>query len=63
MACNFHTVVRTDSDEDDRNVLVYDFGGGTLDISLLLVSEGTLNVESTKGDMMLGGIDLDRVIL
>jgi len=40
MACNFHLV----TDESERMVVVYDFGGGTLDISIMSVSEGTLDV-------------------
>ena len=57
MACNFHLL------DHERTVLVYDFGGGTLDISLMSATEGSLDVEATNGDMMLGGLDLDKVIL
>jgi molecular chaperone DnaK len=42
---------------------VYDFGGGTFDISVLEVGEGVVEVKATNGDTHLGGDDLDdRVI-
>ncbi len=44
-------------------VAVYDFGGGTFDISILELSEGIYQVKSTNGDTMLGGDDIDRVIM
>jgi molecular chaperone DnaK (HSP70) len=45
------------------NVLVYDFGGGTLDISLLNISEGVFEVLGSCGNSNLGGSDFDRVIM
>jgi molecular chaperone DnaK (HSP70) len=42
-----------------HHILVYDFGGGTLDVSLLYVSKGSVQVYATDGDEMLGGSDLD----
>lgn len=57
MAAKFHQT------EDMQNLLVFDFGGGTLDISILCCSEGILDVQSTKGDMKLGGRDLDNRLL
>lgn len=42
-----------------RHILVYDFGGGTLDVSLLFVSKGSVQVYATDGDDLLGGSDLD----
>ena len=44
-------------------MLVFDFGGGTFDVSVLHTSENLLDVESTKGDSRLGGRDLDEVLL
>jgi molecular chaperone DnaK len=44
-------------------VAVYDLGGGTFDISILELSEGVYQVKSTNGDTMLGGDDIDRVIM
>ena len=49
--------------EDEKNVLVFDFGGGTFDISVLCVSEGILDVQATRGDMNLGGRDIDGEIV
>ena len=49
--------------EDEKNVLVFDFGGGTFDISVLCVSEGILDVQATRGDMNLGGRDIDEEIV
>src|SRR6187397_715453 len=47
----------------DETIAVYDFGGGTFDISVLEVGEGVIEVKSTNGDTHLGGDDLDdRVI-
>ena len=47
----------------DELIAVYDFGGGTFDISILEVGEGVVEVKSTNGDTHLGGDDLDgRVI-
>jgi molecular chaperone DnaK (HSP70) len=40
---------------DDRNILVFDFGGGTFDVSILTVGDGNNEVKSTSGDTHLGG--------
>lgn len=45
--------------KDIHHILVYDFGGGTLDVSLLFVSKGSVQVYATDGDDTLGGSDLD----
>ena len=42
-----------------HHILVYDFGGGTLDVSLLYVSKGSVQVYATDGDDSLGGSDFD----
>ena len=47
----------------DQMVVVFDFGGGTFDVSILDISNGTINVEATEGDMNLGGRDLDQVLV
>ncbi|MBM3297724.1 MAG: molecular chaperone DnaK [Candidatus Aminicenantes bacterium] len=44
----------------DRKIAVFDFGGGTFDISILEVGEGVVEVKSTNGDTHLGGDDLDQ---
>jgi len=46
----------------DEKIAVYDLGGGTFDISLLEVSEDTVEVKATNGDTHLGGDDFDNVI-
>ena len=47
----------------DEIVAVYDFGGGTFDISILEVSENVVEVLATNGDTHLGGDDLDQVVM
>ena len=47
----------------DETIAVYDFGGGTFDISILEVGEGVIEVKSTNGDTHLGGDDLDQRIV
>ncbi len=47
----------------DEKILVYDLGGGTFDVSILELSEGTFEVLSTAGDNKLGGDDFDEVIM
>jgi heat shock 70kDa protein 1/2/6/8 len=47
---------------DEKNILVYDLGGGTLDVSLLNIDEGIFRVIATTGDTHLGGEDFDQVI-
>jgi heat shock protein 1/8 len=44
---------------DQRNVLIYDLGGGTLDVTVLVMDNGVFQVKSTSGDVHLGGEDLD----
>jgi heat shock 70kDa protein 1/2/6/8 len=44
---------------DDRNILVFDFGGGTFDVTVLCIGDGVNEVKSTSGDTHLGGQDLD----
>ena len=47
----------------DETIAVYDFGGGTFDISILEVGEGVVEVKSTNGDTHLGGDNLDQKII
>ena len=47
----------------DETIAVYDFGGGTFDISILEVGEGVVEVKSTNGDTHLGGDNVDQVII
>ena len=47
----------------DEKIAVYDFGGGTFDISILEVGEGVVEVKSTNGDTHLGGDNVDQKII
>src|SRR3972149_159083 len=47
----------------DEVIAVYDFGGGTFDISILEVGEGVVEVKATNGDTHLGGDDIDQRII
>ncbi len=47
----------------DETIAVFDFGGGTFDISILEVGEGVVEVKSTNGDTHLGGDDVDEVLV
>src|SRR6185295_10162979 len=47
----------------DETIAVYDFGGGTFDISVLEVGEGVVEVKATNGDTHLGGDNLDQRII
>ena len=47
----------------DETIVVYDFGGGTFDVSILEVGEGVVEVKATNGDTHLGGDDLDQRII
>jgi molecular chaperone DnaK len=52
-----------DKKTKEQTVLVYDLGGGTFDVSILELSEGTFEVISTSGDNRLGGDDFDQRIV
>ena len=47
----------------DEKIVVYDFGGGTFDVSVLEVSESVIDVKSTGGDSHMGGRDIDQEII
>jgi molecular chaperone DnaK len=47
----------------DETIAVYDFGGGTFDISILEVGEGVVEVKATNGDTHLGGDDIDKRLM
>ncbi len=49
--------------KEDQKIAVYDFGGGTFDISILEIADGVFEVKSTNGDTHLGGDDLDQVLI
>ena len=49
--------------EAPRNVMIFDLGGGTFDVSLLKISEGVFGVLATGGDTHLGGEDFDNILV
>jgi molecular chaperone DnaK len=49
--------------KSDETIAVYDFGGGTFDISILEVGEGVVEVKATNGDTHLGGDNLDQKVI
>nr|AKN63086.1 GRP78 [Apostichopus japonicus]AWS31936.1 heat shock protein A5.1 [Apostichopus japonicus] len=52
-----------DKKEGERNILVFDLGGGTFDVSLLTIDNGVFEVVSTNGDTHLGGEDFDQRVM
>ena len=52
-----------DKSEKEQIILVFDFGGGTLDVTIMDFGEGVFEVKSTSGDTQLGGTDMDNVII
>ena len=49
--------------KEDQNIVVYDLGGGTFDVSVLEIGDGTFQVKATNGDTFLGGDDFDNVLI
>ncbi|PIN86068.1 molecular chaperone DnaK [Candidatus Woesearchaeota archaeon CG10_big_fil_rev_8_21_14_0_10_44_13] len=47
----------------EHKILVFDFGGGTLDVTIMEFGDGVFEVKSTSGDTQLGGTDMDNVII
>jgi len=47
----------------EHQIMVFDFGGGTLDVTILEFEDGVFEVKSTSGDTELGGTDMDEIIL
>ena len=52
-----------DKSEQDLKILVYDFGGGTLDVTVMEFGGGVFEVKSTSGNTQLGGTDMDNVLV
>merc|ERR1712125_207604 len=50
-------------DQGERNVLIFDLGGGTFDVSLLTIDDGIFEVKATNGHTHLGGEDFDNVLV
>ncbi|CAM0139716.1 Heat shock protein ssb1 [Umbelopsis sp. WA50703] len=51
------------NDKQEKNVLIFDLGGGTFDVSLLTISGGVFAVKATAGDTHLGGEDFDNTLV
>jgi molecular chaperone DnaK len=52
-----------DKMDKELKILVFDFGGGTLDVTIMDFSEGVFEVKSTNGDTQLGGTDMDEALM
>lgn len=52
-----------DKTTEDMKILVFDFGGGTLDVTIMEMGGGVFEVMSTSGDTQLGGSDMDKVVI
>jgi len=49
--------------DKEQKIMVFDLGGGTLDVTIMEMAQGVFHVQSTSGDTQLGGTDMDRVLL
>ena len=54
--------INLEPDGKPRSLLMFDFGGGTFDVTVLFIEEGMLDVLATRGDSLLGGRDIDNKI-
>jgi molecular chaperone DnaK len=52
-----------DKDKKEKKILVFDLGGGTLDVTIMEMASGVFEVKSTSGDTQLGGTDMDNVLI
>ena len=52
-----------DKAEKAQKIMVFDLGGGTLDVTIMEMDQGVFHVQSTSGDTQLGGTDMDKVLL
>jgi len=52
-----------DKSEEELKIMIYDFGGGTLDVTIMEYGQGVFEVLSTAGDTQLGGTDMDNAII
>ncbi len=53
----------SETGDDNKNIVVYDLGGGTFDVSILEIGDGVVEVKATNGDTFLGGEDFDQKII
>ena len=52
-----------DKTSKEQKIMVFDFGGGTLDVTIMDMAEGVFEVKSTSGDTQLGGTDMDNILI
>ncbi len=52
-----------DNNKSEQHVLIFDFGGGTFDVSLMQIDDGIFEVKATAGDTHLGGEDIDNILM
>jgi len=52
-----------DKSQKEQKIMVFDFGGGTLDVTIMEMAQGVFEVKSTSGDTQLGGTDMDNVLI
>jgi len=52
-----------DKAQKSQKIMVFDLGGGTLDVTIMEMDQGVFHVQSTSGDTQLGGTDMDKVLL
>ena len=52
-----------DKNKEDMKIMVFDFGGGTLDVTIMEMGGGVFEVMSTSGDTQLGGSDMDKAVI
>ena len=55
--------LKKDQIEATKNILVFDLGGGTFDVTVLSIDNGVFKVESSSGDAKLGGQDFDNRLM
>jgi len=49
--------------QKEQKIMVFDLGGGTLDVTIMEMAQGVFHVQSTSGDTQLGGTDMDKILL
>ena len=60
LSCGLHI---SSAEAAERNILVFDLGGGTLDVSIMRIEAGRFRVLATSGDCHLGGQDFDNALV
>lgn len=60
---NKDKIQSSDGASNEKNVLIFDLGGGTFDVSVLCIDNGIFEVKSTAGDTHLGGEDFDNILM